>query len=356
MPVEDSQEKSELLRDARKRVLVADDDEGMRELIGGVLDEAGYECIRVEDGLRALSCMASEYPFDLVFSDISMPGLDGIDVLRTVKSVTPTMPVVLISGEYEAATGLDALRSGAADYLYKPVRPAAIVEMAQKHLGPNVQRNESLFQEALSDLIDEAGASPLSAERVVELFATLGMKRYETLQHSRRVADYSCLLARRLGMGGEELEDLKLGALLHDVGKIAIPHNVLMKPGALNDDEWRVMRLHPVLGWDMLRPFGRLAPASEVVHYHHERWDGGGYPDGLEGRKIPLSARIFSAIDTFDAIVSDRPYRKRSPIPDARREIEKSAGTQFDPEITAAFSEVPELDLAQIRRRFPDPS
>ena len=215
----------------RKRVLVVDDEEGIRELVGDVLDDAGYSCRRVQDGLRALSCLASETEFDLIFSDISMPGLDGIDLLRTVKSVAPVTPVVLVSGNYESELGLDAVRLGAADYLYKPVRRSAILDMARKHLGPGVRRGDALLQESLSKLIAEAGSSPLPTECVVELFSQLGLKRYETLQHSRRVADYSRLLGLRHGLSEEELEDLRLGALLHDAGKTAIPHNILMKPG-----------------------------------------------------------------------------------------------------------------------------
>ena len=238
---------------AARRVLVIDDDEGSLELLHEILTDAGYDCVSVQDGLRALSQLASGEPFDLVFSDVQMPGIDGIDVLRTVKAVQPTLPVVLVSGRYEIDTGLAALTSGAADYLMKPVKPTSVVEMAQRHLGPANDRREELFQKTLRELL-ERNANELPTEQLLNLFETLGLKRYETRQHSRRVSDCSILIGRRVGLGGDELSDLRLGALLHDIGKIGIPYNVLNKPGPLGKDEWMVMRTHVDLGWQMLEP------------------------------------------------------------------------------------------------------
>jgi putative nucleotidyltransferase with HDIG domain len=341
-------------RGRNKRVLVVDDDEGMRTLLDETLTSAGYECTAVQDGLRALSHLASNEAVDLVFSDIGMPGISGIDLLQTVKAVTPTTPVILVSGLYRQELGLSALLSGAADYLFKPVRPKAILEMVQRHLGPQVGRDEIIFQERIARLLSTTGGGPLDTAQVLEVFETLGLKRYETLQHSRRVADYSRLVGRRLGLNGADLEDLRLGSLLHDVGKIAIPHNILMKDGPLNDEEWAVMRLHPELGWEMLRPFPELANAAQVVRSHHERFEGGGYPQGLAGTAIPKAARIFAVVDTYDAMVSDRPYRKGRPIDAARAEIGSLAGVQFDPDMVRAFLEIPELSLLEVRRRHED--
>lgn len=341
-------------RGRTKRVLVVDDDEGMRELLGETLASAGYECTAVADGLRALSHLASGEAVDLVFSDIGMPGISGIDLLQTVKTVAPTTPVVLISGLYRQELGLSAMLAGAADYLFKPVRPNAVLEMAKRHLGPQVGRAEIVFQERIGRLLAASGGGPLDTSEILALFESLGLKRYETLQHSRRVADYSALVARRLGLGAGELEDLRLGSLLHDVGKIAIPHNILMKEGPLNDEEWAVMKLHPKLGWEMLRPFPELVRAADVTRWHHERFSGGGYPQGIAGEEIPLNARIFAAVDTYDAMVSDRPYRKGRSVNAARAEIEGLAGSQFDPAVVKAFLEVPGLNLIEVRRRHSD--
>ena len=152
----------------------------------------------------------------------------------------------------------------------------------------------------------------------------------------------------------EELRHLELGALLHDIGKIAIPHNVLMKAGPLNDEEWGVMKLHPQIGWELLSEFPELGAEAEIVHSHHERFDGKGYPRGLKAHDIPLGSRIFSIVDTLDAITSDRPYRGRQPIEAARAEIKKSSGSQFDPSLAAAMDKLPHSALLKVRFDYPD--
>ena len=160
-----------------KRVLVDDDDQPTCELLHTVLAGAGYDCSAVQNGLHALSRLASGVPFDLVFTDVNMP---GIDVLRTVKAVNPNLPVVLVSGRYDVELGMDALRSGAVDYLIKPFKPSSVVEMAQRHLGPRVRREEILFQESLAHLLDYHTSDDLPAEKLLDVFETLGLRRYET--------------------------------------------------------------------------------------------------------------------------------------------------------------------------------
>ncbi len=337
-----------------KRVLVVEDDDDMREMLGEILRGGGYDCQTVESGLRALSYLAEAREPDLVFSDVDMPGIDGIEFLRTVKTIMPAVPVVIVSGNFGSELGVDAVLGGAADYLYKPVRSAAVLEMASRYLGPGGRIPESVFQESLAALISQNGNAPLQTPQILGLFETLGMKRYETLQHSRRVSDYSVMLGYRHGISKAELEDLRIGALLHDIGKIAVPHNVLMKPGPLDDTEWEVMRTHPRIGWDLLSNFPQLGPAADIVHTHHERWDGGGYPRRIEGLKIPIGARIFSVIDTLDAMLSERPYRAGLPLSTAREEIDAMSGTQFDPDIVKTFTDISDLELMEIRRRYPD--
>ena len=162
------------------------------------------------------------------------------------------------------------------------------------------------------------------------------------------------LLGRRCQLTDERLRDLRLGTLLHDVGKLAIPHNILMKPGPLDPEEWPVMQLHAELGWQILEPFSQLANAAEIVRSHHERWDGGGYPRGLAGDAIPIGARIFAVADTFDAITSDRPYRKGRAVAAAKSEIVGMSGIQFDRQVVRRFDKISDLELAEIRRRHSD--
>ena len=243
-----------------KRVLVVEDDEQMREMLQEILRGGGYECSTVESGLRALSVLAEIQDIDLVFSDVDMPGIDGIELLRTVKTLLPSVPVVLVSGKFGSELGVDAVLGGAADYLYKPVRSEAVLDMAERYLGPGSRISEAMFQDSLAALISQNGDSPLRTSQILSLFESLGMKRYETLQHSRRVSDYSVMLGFRHGMAKAELEDLRVGALLHDIGKIAVPHNVLMKPGPLDDANGRSCALTRAWGGSCSRTSRSSAP------------------------------------------------------------------------------------------------
>ncbi len=333
---------------------MVDDDDAMLEFLTDTLDSTGYRCTQVGDSLRALSYLAQKHEeVDLVLSDINMPRMSGIDLLQTVKAVSPSTPVVLISGQYEQTLAVDALKSGAAEYLYKPVSRAAVLEIVARHLGPGGGGEQETLQRTLGEYL-AANRRPLSTEQVLTVFDALGFKRFETMQHSRRVAEFSLLLAREYRLAEERFEELRLGALLHDVGKIAIPHNILMKPGPLDDQEMSLMKLHPEIGWELLSPFPQLQGAAAVVLRHHERYDGAGYPGRLKGDSIPELARLFSAIDTLDAIISHRPYRDGRPIEVARQEIVTHSGSQFDPTIVAALERVSDDSLDDVRNRFPD--
>jgi HD-GYP domain-containing protein (c-di-GMP phosphodiesterase class II) len=179
-------------------------------------------------------------------------------------------------------------------------------------------------------------------------------RRYETFQHSKRVAAYSRLFGGRCGLPPAELDHLELGALLHDIGKIGIPRNVLLKPDSLNEEEWRVMKAHPQIGYGLLSEFPAFQEEARIVLSHHERFDGKGYPRGKSGREIPVGARIFSIVDTLDAITSDRPYRAAQSFSKAQQEIEKVSGTQFDPLLVDVFERIPVEDLRKIKLLHPD--
>lgn len=183
------------------------------------------------------------------------------------------------------------------------------------------------------------------------LSGALDLRDNETEGHARRVTRYTVRIAGALGVGGQELVDIERGALLHDIGKIGVPDAILLKPDRLTDEEWAVMRQHPTLGFNMLRGIFFLAGAAPVVLHHHERFDGGGYPAGLRGDAIPLGARVFAVADTFDAMTSDRPYRRALPYEVAREEIEKCAGSQFDPQVVEAFRQIAESEWTAIRNQ-----
>jgi putative nucleotidyltransferase with HDIG domain len=192
--------------------------------------------------------------------------------------------------------------------------------------------------------IAEAYKSTLSA-----LVAALDARESETADHSQRVVRFTLAIAERLAVPEEDLEQIARGALLHDIGKIGVSDNILLKPGLLTPAEWGAMRRHPQIGHQILRGIPFLAPAAEIVLCHQERWDGGGYPRGLLRDEIPLGARIFAIADTFDAITSDRPYRPASTFSEARREIARCGGSQFDPICVSAFLGLRERELAELR-------
>ena len=336
-------------------IIVVDDEEMMRQYLYDVLSRHGYDCKCFEGSLAALSYMANAgSPPHLMLTDISMPGMDGMDLLRTVKTISPDTPVILISGLYELALAIEALKGGASDYLLKPANPRDVIRLVNRHLLPDAKNGQEALRAALGRFLRVRQRYGRDFEDVREIFEVLGFRRFETLQHSKRVACFAELLGQFLEIPDEQLTPLKLGALLHDIGKIAIPHNVLMKPGPLTESEWTVMRLHPRIGWELMSEFPELAEEADIVYSHHERYDGRGYPRSLRGEEIPLGARVFAVADALDAITSDRPYRKGRPCGEAFAEIQRHANTQFDPRVVQTFLRVPIPELEAIRGRYPD--
>lgn len=344
-----------------KTVVVVDDDESMREYLSETLVSGGYDCRTFPTGAAALGWLAAgNEPVDLLLSDINMPGMNGLDLLRTVKMVAPELPFILVSGMCDLPIAQGALRAGATDYLLKPVRPADLIGLISRHLdGFHSERFEAV-RKALHRTLGgtEPGgknsAQRRRAEQLLPIFDALGFKRFETLQHSRRVAAFTLLMARDLKMTSEARKGLEIGSLVHDVGKAGIPHNVLMKPGKLDEEEQKIMRLHPELGLDLLSELPGLELESQIVYCHHERFDGTGYPRKLGGDAIPLGARIFAIADALDALTSDRCYRAGRSLAFARAEILRSAGTHFDPSVLTLFERVPDGEFEAVRRQFPD--
>jgi len=337
-------------------VVIVEDDEVMREYLGEVLTVSGCQCNSFPDGASALSYLSSvQQPVDLVLSDINMPGMSGIEFLRTVKAVAPDLPFILISGLCELATALDAVKVGASDYLLKPARKDDIVRLVAKHLMANKAPLQHALSAALINFLQVRHLSGGDSASMLEpLFEMLGMKRLETLQHSQRVAHYSILIGEEAELGHRCLQAIEIGALLHDIGKAGIPHNVLMKPESLDDGEWRVMRLHPVIGWELLSGIPGVEEEAQIVYSHHERFDGRGYPRGLRGEEIPIGARVFSIADTLDALLSNRPYRAGCTLRQARGEISGLTGTQFDPWLVDCFNRVSDSTIEECRDRFRD--
>ncbi len=201
-----------------------------------------------------------------------------------------------------------------------------------------------------------ADAQSAFSATLISLSKAIDLRDRDTEGHCRRVVEYSLLMGRNLKFSQDEMVRLSHGALLHDIGKIGVPDAILMKPGPLTDEEWAIMRTHPELGFEMVSDVRQLERAREIILNHHERFDGKGYPRGLRGEEIPLSARVFSIADAFDAMISDRPYRKGMAVEDARAEVRRCAGTQFDPICVAAFDQIPDEQLRRITEEREHPT
>jgi len=337
------------------RILVVDDDDTVRDVIGVLLREEGYLTTLVssaEAGLEA--ARADDYP--LVISDMKMPGKGGDWLLARLRELRPDTSVIMLTAFGDTEAAVDCLRKGASDYLLKPPKVTDLIRaieraLAKRRLELARQRYRRSLEKRVRDRTAELQQALLDLEAnyattLWALVAALDAREHEVSNHSQRVVRYTLAIAKRLGLPERDLPDLGRGALLHDIGKIGIPDSILLKPAKLTDEEWVEMRRHPAIGFEILKAIPFLGVPAEIVLSHQERFDGRGYPRGLSGEGIVLGARIFAIADTFDAMTSDRPYRKRAGADAARAEIQKHAGSQFDPRCAEAFLglAIPELD------------
>ncbi len=321
------------------RVLVVDDEMSIREVLADGLESFGYEVVQAgtaADGFEVVR----RGGVDLVLSDIEMPGENGLSLLRHIKDHDPDVDVIMVTGVVDVETAVGTIRKGASDYVSKPFNLEEVRIVVERTLEKRrlIRENRNYQQSLESKVIERTRELEESYESTLEAMITaLDFRDNETHGHSRRVVEYAVLVAQAMNVGEPELSWIRRGAILHDVGKIGVSDAILRKPGKLDAAEWEEMRRHPEMGYRMLKHIRFLEPALEIVHCHQERWDGSGYPHGLKGEQIPLGARIFAAVDTFDAMTSDRPYRAALSIEAARDEIRRFSGIQFDPRVAEAF-------------------
>jgi response regulator RpfG family c-di-GMP phosphodiesterase len=354
---------------APTRILIVDDDASVRDVISVLLQEEGYECRTAAGAEEALEIAAVEAP-PLVISDMKMPGRDGIWLLEAFRERHPDSAVVMLTGYGDTEAAVDCLRRGAVDYLLKPPKLTDLIRAIERALAKRrIELARKRYQKKLERKVRDRTAELRSALKdiaqtyqntLLALVAALDAREHETSDHSQRVVKYTVAIAERLSLQGTDLEELGRGALLHDVGKIGVPDAVLLKPGKLTTEEWAEMRKHPDIGWKMIESIPFLATPATIVLSHQERFDGGGYPRKLRGEEIHIGARIFAVADTLDAMTSDRPYRKATSFENAMAEVQRCAGSQFDPEVVRAFSDIGvdglrkiRLDMAQARARAP---
>jgi len=344
---------------AQPRLLIVDDEVEVRGVLHDLLGDA-YQCAEAASAEEAL-VQLKDQDYELVISDITMSGMTGLEMIPHVKVISPDTVIVMISGMQTIESAINALRLGAFDYLMKPfdLRQAeAAVARALEHHELIVAKRR--YENHLEELVDQRTAELDRALDSLEnayrstlqaLTAALETRDAETHGHSERVVTYSLRLGREYGLTAPQMKALEFGSLLHDIGKIGVPDAILRKPAKLTDEEWVRMREHPMHGQQILRGIKFLEGAARVVAQHHEKWDGSGYPLGLQGEDVDICARIFSVADAFDAITSDRVYRQGRPYEAAAAELDEWAGRQFDPRVVEAFHRVPKEDWDELRRR-----
>ena len=341
------------------RILIVDDEIEITEILADLLSDE-YQCLKAGSAEEALARLR-EAEFHLVISDITMPGMSGLEMIPHVKQLSPDTVVVMISGMQTVESAIGALRLGAFDYLMKPFdlrQVEAVVKRALEHheLVVAKQRYENHLEELVEQRTAELDRALNSLEGAYRstlkaLTAALETRDSETHGHSERVVTYSLRLGREYGLNSEEMKSLEFGSLLHDIGKIGVPDSILRKPAKLTEEEWVRMREHPLHGQQILRGIEFLEGAARVVAQHHEKWDGTGYPCGLKEAEIDICARIFAVADAFDAITSDRVYRRGKTYEAAAQELDDWAGRQFDPKVVEAFHRVPKEDWEDLHRQ-----
>src|ERR1041385_1823526 len=309
-------------------VLIVDDEYIGRETLQSVLEGEGYELEMAENGMQAIEKAKKLLP-DVILLDVMMPGMTGFEVCQRIRSdpEIAEIPIIVLTALDDRDALLTALKSGADDFISKPFDR---YELRARLLWiTRLNRYQKLIQERTK--LQQAHTQLLSAyEATIEGWSrAMDLRDKETEGHSQRVTALTVKLAQALGLSDEQIMHLRRGALLHDLGKIGIPDSILLKPAALTEEEWVIMRQHPQLAYDMLYPIEYLRPALEIPLHHHEKWDGTGYPRGLKGEEIPTSARLFAVIDVWDALTSNRPYRPAWSREGALPHIREQSGWRF---------------------------
>jgi putative two-component system response regulator len=310
---------------ADETILIVEDNDILRDGYQFLLETEGYRVIPARHGKEALQQMQYATP-DLILSDISMPEMDGYSFYEAVRarSDLAAIPFIFLTALGERDVVFASKRLGVEDHLIKPVDRQELVTTVRSRL----ERSQQLM---LAELQQAYEASLIMLANAIEL-----RDRY-TRGHVERVMNYALRVAQRLGWPDSEVSALRFGAILHDIGKIYIRESILSKAGSLTQSEWDEMKLHTVIGAELLKGIPYLTEAIPVIRSHHERWDGLGYPDGLSGDAIPSGARIVAVVDCFDAMTTDRIYHAASSPEEARDEIRKGSGIRYDPTVVDVF-------------------
>jgi len=324
------------------RVMIVDDEAALRKTIQAFVERDGHSAVTAGDATQALQVLETN-EVDVVVSDIVMPRLSGVALLVRLKHSAPHAKVILITGEPSIDSAAEAVRHGAFDYLAKPVSRKTLCKVVRDAARFKALEDENRrYQEGLEDLVrarTEKLRQTVEAT-VTALASAMEMRDPYTAGHQRRVAKLACAIAEEMGMGEDQREGLRLAGLLHDIGKLHIPAEILAKPTHLSQAEFSLVREHAGAGFDILNQIDFQWPLADIVHQHHERSDGTGYPLGIPGDEILQEARILAVADVVEAMASHRPYRPALGIETALAEIRDKRGVLFDPEVVNACQAV----------------
>jgi putative two-component system response regulator len=307
-------------------ILVADDQASNRELLEELLTAQGFKVISVQDGAAVLQELAKTQ-IDLVLLDVMMPHLNGFEVCEKIKSNTETylIPVILITALSDKQDRIEGIKSGADDFLTRPVDQTELLTRVRSLLRLKQRTDE----------LERAESVLFSLARSIE------GKDPHTHGHCERLSEYSTSLAERLRLPEDQITALRRAGVVHDVGKVAVPDAILLKPGPLTEDERKVMQEHPTVGERICAPLKSFRLVLPIIRHHHEKYDGSGYPDGLRGDAIPVTARVLQIVDVYDALTNERPYKKAFSTADALQTMkEEVAKGWWDPQIFAQFNQL----------------
>jgi putative two-component system response regulator len=347
-------------------ILLVDDQPQNLELLEAYLGPQGYQIIKAAGGEEALRQL-SGHQIDLVLLDVMMPGMDGFEVTRRIRQDENhrLLPIVLVTALRETEDRIKGIEAGCDDFLSKPfdkmellarVRSLLKVKAYNSLMSDYRKELEAEVAERTEELKQAMGKiKAASLETIYRLSMAAEYKDKETGAHIKRVSLYSTAIARRMGLDQETIETILYAAPMHDVGKIGMPDRILMKPSKLNPEEWDIMKQHTVIGAKILKgsdaEFIRMG--EMIALDHHEKWDGSGYPNGLNGLEIPVASRIVSVADVFDALTSNRPYKETLSVETAMDIVREGKGSYFDPEVTDAFFAV-QNEILAIKEHFGD--
>ncbi len=339
----------------REKLLIVDDEEPVRRAIERILERKGYDCTTADNASAARDALVKDR-FALVMSDVNMPGESGIELVKTIVRDYPDTATVMCTGLDDSDLARTAIEIGAYGYIVKPFEPNEVLIAVmnalrrreleienrnhREHLEDMVKARTTELWTAISDLERTQKELRLSREETIQrLSVAAEFKDMETAMHIRRMSLYCALLAERLGQDAARCEEIRLGSQMHDVGKIGVPDHILSKPGPLTADEWKIMKQHSAIGYRILSKSDSdlLNLAAVIALTHHERMDGTGYPQGLVEDEIPFEGKIAAVADVFDALTTNRVYRRAFPLGQALEIMREGKGDHFDPKVLDCF-------------------